>query len=103
VLALRSHCEGLLTALSFSDQVKPQGMFALLPASHTHSSRGKEKGHILLGGGCLPTSEVQIDGTADIFSHSWSLKLKAVKRHRDDQDSPQWPLCTAMVMAVICP
>lgn len=109
VLTLPSHGKGLLTALSFSDQVMPQGMSpSVLPLSHagtSHSSQGKEMGHILLGAGCLPTSEIQIDGTEGVFSHSQNLKLKVVKKHGEDWDSPQWPLCTAVAhtRAVICP
>lgn len=62
MLALPSHGKGLLTALSFSDQVMFQRMSApLLPVSHSrtfHSSQGKEMGHILLGAWCLPTIEI---------------------------------------------
>lgn len=88
MLALPSHGKSLLTALSFSDQVMPQGMSVpLLPVSHTrtsHSSQGKEMGDILLGADCLPTSEIQMDRTEDMFSHSQNLELKAVKKHGED-------------------
>lgn len=70
MLALPSHGKGLLTALSFSDRVMPQGESApLLSLSHagtSHGSQGKEMGHTLLEAGCLPTSEIQSDGTEEI-------------------------------------